>query len=247
MLVLSWTNNGHCTHTMAHRQTYHKGPPTPDEYFAIFDFDPADQEPYYYNRRYESHLHQTEQEKSQEIFRLLRSLSERLDAQDSRRAHHLRPHNTDGETAEHQNASTSPISPIETGRPEYAHTTVEEIPSPERRSTMAEKGQPDEASLPAPDTTTSEDLCKPDNQNTLAHRDTYSGPIPMRKDHDQRPMISVEETKTNRPQLYKLCHWPPNENPKECSTGRQHRPGKYNLHPTSCHMLYKTRAAPENA
>ena len=62
---------------MAHRQTYREGPPTPDEYDAIFDSDPAEQAPYY-NKRYESHLYQTEQEKAQEIFRLLRALSEHL-------------------------------------------------------------------------------------------------------------------------------------------------------------------------
>ena len=148
---------------MVRRQTYHEGPPTPDE-FAIFDFDPTDQEPYYYNRRYESHLYQTEQEKSREIFRLLRSLSERLDAQDSRRTHYLWPRNTGEETAKHQNMSTSPTSPIEKGRSEYVHTTVEEISSPEWRLTVAEKGQSDETNPPIPDTTTSEDPCKPDNQ-----------------------------------------------------------------------------------
>ena len=51
---------------MARRQTNREGPPTPDEYDAIFDPDPAEQIPYY-NKRYESHLYQTEQEKAQEI------------------------------------------------------------------------------------------------------------------------------------------------------------------------------------
>ena len=66
---------------MARRQTYREGPSTTDEYDVIFDSDPAEHAPYY-NKRYEAHLYQTEQEKAQEIFRLLRALSEHLDAQD---------------------------------------------------------------------------------------------------------------------------------------------------------------------
>ena len=181
---------------MARRQTYREGPPTPDEHYPIFDFDLADQEPYY-NRRYESHLYQTEQEKSQEIFRLLRALSERLDARDRRRAHQLRPHDTDDETVDHQNALTPPAFPVETGQPEYAHTTIEENSLPERRSTTAEENQP-EASPPTPDTTTSVNHRELYNQDTSTHRDTHSGLIPMRKDHDRGHTILVEESKINR-------------------------------------------------
>ena len=109
---------------MARRQTYREGPPTTDEYDTIFDPDPAEQVTYY-NKRYESHLYQTEQEKAQEIFRLLRALSEHLDAQDRKwaRRRHLRPRDANDGTGQH-NTETMPSPPAGTDRPEDMHSNI---------------------------------------------------------------------------------------------------------------------------
>ena len=177
---------------MAHQQTNCEGPPTPNGYNAAFDFNSAYQEPYYYDRPYEHHQYYNEQQMAEEIFRLLRFFSRRLDAQDNRRAHHFRFDDTDGETADHRNALTSPAFPIGTDRLECAHTTVDENPSPVWQSTTAEKGRP-QASSSAPDTTTSENPCEPYNQSTSAYRDTCSELVPIWKGHNQDHIISVEK------------------------------------------------------
>ena len=134
---------------------------------------------------------------AEEIFRLLRSLSRRFDARDSRRAQNLRSDDTDGEMADHRNALTSPALPAGTGRFEFACPTDDETSSPTRRSTMAEKGRP-QASLSAPDTTTSENLCEPYSQSIPAHRDAHSELAPMQGGHTQNYLISVERPDIGR-------------------------------------------------
>ena len=184
---------------MARRQTYREGPPTPDEYDAIFDPDPAEQIPYY-NKRYESHLYQTEQEKAQEIFRLLRALSEHLDAQDRKRARHrhLRPHVTGDETTNQQNAPTPPPPlPAGTDRSKSTHTTFRGHFLPERRSTTTEDNQP-KINLPVPNATMLETPSKTCNQNATTYRDAFSELIPMQKNHDQRHATPIRGSKINQ-------------------------------------------------
>ena len=183
---------------MVRRQTYRKGPPTSDEYDAIFDSGPAEQMPYY-NKRYESHLYQTEQEKAQEIFRLLRALSEHLDAQDRKRARHrhLRPRDTGDETTDQQNGPTLPPLLVGTDQSKGTRTTIGELSSPGRRPTTAENSQP-KTNIPAPNTTTSETSHKPRKQNTLAHRDVYSELTPTQKNHDQEHTTPTRGSKVNQ-------------------------------------------------
>ena len=182
---------------MARRQTNREGPPTPDEYDAIFDSDPAEQVPYY-NKRYESHLYQTEQEKAQEIFRLLRALSEHLDAQDRKwaRRRHLRPRDANDETGQ-QNALMSTSLPVGTDRSEHTRTNTKELSSPERRPTKTEKGQ-SKAYTPVPDTTASETFGELHNQKAPTHRDTHLQLIHTRKNHDRGHTTLIEGSGVNQ-------------------------------------------------
>ena len=182
---------------MAHRQTYREGPPTPDEYDAIFDSDPAEQAPYY-NKRYESHLYQTEQEKAQEIFRLLRALSEHLDAQDRKWAHRHRPRPRDAndETGQ-QDVLTSPFPPAGADQSEHVHTNTKEHSSSERRPAKTKKSR-SKANPPVPDTTASESSDGLHSPNALTHRDTHLQFTPPRKSHDRGLTTLIEGSGVNQ-------------------------------------------------
>ena len=168
---------------MARRQTYREGPSTTDEYDAIFDPDPEEQVPYY-NKRYESHLYQTEQEKAQEIFRLLRALSEHLDAQDRKwaRRRHPRPRDANDGTGQH-NTETMPSPPAGTDRPEDMHSNITEQLSSKQRPAMNGNGRPT-VDIPAPDTIASEASYSPPSPIAPTRRDTHLHAIPMREKKD---------------------------------------------------------------
>ena len=178
---------------MARRQTYREGPPTPEEYDDIFDPDPAEGTPYY-NKRYEGHLYQTEQEKAREIFRLLRALNEHLDEQDRKRDRHhqLQYRNTDDETATQQNGPTIPPLFAEIDQPKGSHTIIGNPFSPRRRPTTTEVGQP-ETDAPTPSEDASEASQKPCEQNPPAHQNAYLELIPTQMNNDQGHTISTRE------------------------------------------------------
>ena len=173
---------------MARRQTYREGPPSPGEYDDIFDSDPAEWTPYY-NKRYEAHLYQTEQEKAREIFRLLRALNEHLDEQDRKRARHRqsRHRDTGNETTIQQNEPMIPPLSIEISQPRGTHTTVGGPLLSRQRPSTTEDSQP-VTNEPTPSETTSETPHEPGKQAPLAHRNANSEPIPMQKNNDQELM-----------------------------------------------------------
>ena len=168
---------------MARRQTYREGPSTTDEYDVIFDSDLAEHAPYY-NKRYEAHLYQTEQEKAQEIFRLLRALSEHLDAQDRKKARHRhpRPHDANDGTGQY-NTETMPSPPAGTDRPEDMHSNITEQLSSKQRPAMNENGRPT-VDIPAPDTIAPEASHGPHSPIAPTRRNTHLQAIPMREKKD---------------------------------------------------------------
>ena len=183
---------------MAHRQTYREGPPTPGEYDDIFDSDPAEWTPYY-NKRYEAHLYQTEQEKAREIFRFLRALNEHLDEQDRKRARHRqsRHRDTGNETTIQQNEPTIPPLSIEIGQPRGTHKTVGEPLLSRQRPSTTEDGQP-VTNEPTPSETTSETSHGLRKQNPLTHRNIHSELIPMQKNNNQEHTTPTGEPKADR-------------------------------------------------
>ena len=183
---------------MAHRQTYREGPPTPEKYDDIFDSDPAEGTPYY-NKRYEGHLYQTEQEKAREIFRLLWALNEHLDEQDRKRARRRqsRHRDTGNETTIQQNEPMIPPLSIEINQPRDTHTTVGEPLLSRQRPSTTEDSQP-VTNEPTPSETTSETSHGPRKQNPLAHRNANSELIPMQKNNDQEHTTPTGEPKADR-------------------------------------------------
>ena len=185
---------------MARRQTYREGPPFTEEYDDIFDPDPAEETPYY-NKRYEGHLYQTEQEKAREIFRLLRALNEHLDEQDRKRDRYhklqLQRRSTGDETATQQKGPTIPPLFVETDQPKDTCTITGEPFSPRQRPTTPKAGQPEDNET-TPNEVASKTPQRSHEQNSQTHRNTYPELIPIQTTNDREHTISTEEPEAER-------------------------------------------------
>ena len=169
---------------MAHQQTNCDVFPTLQRQNTALDPSTAQQDLLQGVENYKHQRYVSVQQMANETVLLLRSLSQRLQRFQARTHGFIktpRPRNaTDQETTDHHHALMSPVSPAETGRSVFAHTTNDGNSLPARRSTATEEDRP-QVSLPVPDTTTSEIPRKPTvrktySQNMSAQRDAYSEP-----------------------------------------------------------------------